>query len=79
MKIFVLTILAILLVAQLAFCEMETFKISATIPCIIGVNYFPTAADIAPQMDGQKLVKNMTREIVFRKGQKIILETQVIK
>ena len=79
MKISFLTVLIVLLVTQLAFCEVATFQVSAVVPRIIGVNYFPAQADILPQLNGQKLVKDMTHEVIFREGQKMILETQVVK
>jgi hypothetical protein len=74
MKRLFITILFVLLTTQLAFCDTASFQIGATIPRIIGVNYFPKSGN--NESTGKK---DVTEKIVLRNGQRIRLQTSVIK
>ncbi len=77
-KIVFLIVLFSQVTASVAFCETSSFKVSATIPRIVGVNYFPEASE-----DGfntaTKSKKDSTEQIVLRDGQEVILKTNVAK
>ena len=76
MKTFALTFLMSLLATQLAFCETATFQIGATIPRIVGVNYFPVSADIET---GPQEQKQVSQKVVMREGQQFVLQTSIIR
>jgi len=74
MKTFGFAILIILTTAQLAFCEQVSFKVGATIPAIIGVNYFPDSST-----DKTNTSKDLIQEVVLRQGEKVLLESYIVK
>lgn len=64
--------------ASAGFCETASFKVSATIPRIIGVNYFPEAAEgTASAVKAGKT--DFKEEIVRRNGQELVLRTSLAK
>lgn len=67
-------IMFVLMTAQLALCETSSFQVGATIPKIIGVNYFPEQVDI-----GSNASKDVIKKIVMRNGQKMMLQTSVVR
>ena len=75
MKKIVLTIIFALMATQLAFCETASFHVGATIPRMIGVNYFPEQADIGSSSNQLDIIKQM----VMREGQKMLLQTSVVR
>ncbi len=79
MKHLILIILFTLVAAQFVLCHAEVFEVSATIPLIPGVNYFPETVDIAPALGKDHASKNTMQQLVFKDGQQMILETHVIK
>ncbi len=79
MKNIILTILFTLASAQFVFCYAEVFEVSATIPLIPGVNYFPEAADIAPAAKKGQISKDTVQQLVLRDGRQIILSTSTTK
>ncbi len=73
-----LIVLFSLVSTSAAFGETASFKVSATIPRIIGVNYFPDAAEgTASTVNASKT--DFTEEIVRRNGQELVLKTSVVK
>jgi len=77
-KLFFLIVLFSLVNTSAAFCETSSFKVSVTIPRIVGVNYFPEATEIASSQ-GKKGQADFTEQVIFRNGQEVLLKTHVEK
>lgn len=74
MKQTALISMIILLATQLAFAESQTFRVSATIPKIIGINYFPQEVEIGSTDD-----QDVIQQLVLRDGQEFMLQTTIVK
>ena len=79
MKHVILTMILTLMSTSVAFCDTGVFRVSATVPRIIGVNYFPESADLAPSRNDEEQPKITVKQLVFRDGEEIVLETSVVK
>jgi len=79
MKNIILVILFTLVSAQFAVCHAENFQVSAVIPLIPGVNYFPATADLAPSMTADQGLKDTMKEMILRDGKQFVLQTSIAK
>lgn len=79
MKIISLIILCSLAVSPLAYANTGVFQVSAVIPHIPGVNYFPAQTDIAPESVLKESGKDTSDLLVTRNGQQVVLQTHVVK
>lgn len=78
-KISFLIFLAVFVAAQLAMANSVTYRVSATIPAIVGVNVFPEkelADDTAAQ--AQASLEKQVIEVV-RNNERVLLETFTAK
>lgn len=77
MKYLCLIILFALVTTQLVLAE--TFQIGATVPQIVGVNYFPESNTDKTTAVHHKERVAMSTQMTLRNGKQVLLQTNVVK
>lgn len=77
-RILTIGLLIFCLCPSLVLADKATFKMSAIIPAIVGLNVFPDRETNAPETVAVR-EHDITTELAIRNGQQVMLQTIVVR